>query len=502
MAGFRIEGNTSGNVAEVDSSNNLAVNLPTTNTLAGFQRLTAKAGTSEYRDLEISDEGQAYVAQAYQLIEFSFNGSNTNWSPKIGTNATTMTKAATNGFMRLNASSLTTSANGISIYSNRTVNLEEAAELRFKVNVKHNNATATNKQAEIGLGYYTFAAGQANAMNEFIGFRWTTGGGLLGVASTSFGGAPTEQTVSINGGVPYSDNVAREYKMVITDPQVLFYVDGAYVGVINKDPAAWGMLKGVSAPFIARIFNSGTASAAMTMDIGEAAIVRVGLSDNSPFSQVKSGMDNSTYYFQSDLQTTSTSPHNFPASGTAPTAAAGSNTASAANNTAILGGIIRNSLTAITTVVSTNIMWTAYQNPAYPTASGQATNARNLTITGLTIGPQVVTTALTGGPIVAAWFAAIGNTNISLATTDADGTTAVAQKAPRFVPLSLVSTISGAATVGQVSNDVGDHRWTFPTPLVVHPGEFFSVGFRTLAVTTNVTQGSADCMIGVNGFWD
>lgn len=103
---------------------------------------------------------------------------------------------------------------------------------------------------------------------------------------------------------------------------------------------------------------------------------------------------------------------------------------------------------------------------------------------------------------MAVWFAAIGNTAISLATTDADGTTAVAQKAPRLVPLSLVSTISSNATVGSVATDVGDHQFRFPTPLVVHPGEFLSVGFRTLAVTTNVSQGSADVMIGVNGYWD
>jgi hypothetical protein len=115
---------------------------------------------------------------------------------------------------------------------------------------------------------------------------------------------------------------------------------------------------------------------------------------------------------------------------------------------------------------------------------------------------MIVTTALVGGGFTAAWFAAIGNTATSLATTDADGTTAVAQKAPRYVPLSLVSTLAATAALGVVSTDVGDHTYAFTTPLVIHPGEFFSVGMRTIAVTAAVTAGSADCMIGVQGYWE
>jgi hypothetical protein len=70
------------------------------------------------------------------------------------------------------------------------------------------------------------------------------------------------------------------------------------------------------------------------------------------------------------------------------------------------------------------------------------------------------------------------------------------------VPLSLVSTLAATAALGVVSTDVGDHQFVFPTPLVVHPGEFISIGMRTIAVTAAVTAGSADCMIGVNGYWE
>jgi len=496
-----IVGGVTGNKAEVDANNNAKVNLPTTNTQAGFTRLTAAAATGDMRDLVISDEGHAYVAQSYQVWEKQWNSAATNWANSIGTNATTMTKIQQNGFLRLNGGAVTTINTGIAVYSNRTFNLEESVELRVRMYVRHTNATVSNKQFDIGLGYYAFAAGQAAAMNEFIGFRWTTAAGLQAVLGTSAGGVATEQTVNINGNVPYSDNVTREYELLVLESEVYFYVNGVWVATIARDPAVWATTKAVSLPFIARLFNGGVApTLAPVFDIGEVSIRRVGGNDTLPFSYIKAAMGNSSYHFQPDLGA-STATHLVPASGTAPTGAVGSNTAAALATTS-MGGLVRNTLTGVTVTLSTNILWTAYTNPAYPTAAGQATNARVFYCTGITISPMIVTTALTGGGFTAAWFATIGSTAVSLATTDADGTTAVAQRAPRFVPLSLVSTLAATAALGVVSTDVGDHQYTFPTPLVVNPGEVLSIGMRTIAVTAAVTAGSADCMIGINGYWE
>jgi hypothetical protein len=496
-------GSSTAGKANVDSNYNLNVNLPTTNTQAGFAQLTAvPSSTIPPNNAFVSDDNALYTAGARQVLDLDFNSASTAWASKFGTNATTMTKAVQNGFMRLNNSAITTTTTGISIYSNRVVTIEAGYDYRFKAQVKHANMTATNKQVDIGMGYYGFAAGQAAAMNEFIGFRWTTTGGLQIVVETSQGGAPTSQTTNINSNVPYSDNVSREYEFIANSVEVVFFVDEVFVGRIVKDPASWGLLKSASLPFIARIFNSGAASAATTVDVGMVSIIKLGADDDMPHAFRMSAMDKASYYGQPDILAAATSPHSFPASGTAPTGNVGSNTASAANNTALLGGIIRNTLTGVSATLSTNVLWIAYQNPANPTAAGVATNARNFYVTGITISPMVVTTALTGGGFTAGWFAAIGATATSLATADADGTTAVAQKAPRIVPLSLVSTLAATAALGVVSTDVGDHQFQFPTPLVVHPGEFLHIGFRTIAVTALISAGSADCLIGVNGYWD
>jgi len=489
--------------APLDANGNVAVATPLDASEAGFTQDTFVPGASiSPRIRRVTLDNAGYSAEGRQLFDLDFNSASTAWSTKIGTNATTMTKGVQNGYMRLNNSAITTTTTGVSIYSWRAFTIENGYDIRVKFHVRHSNAAATNKQADIGLGYYAFAAGQAAAMNEFIGFRWTTTGGLQGVLETSQGGAPTVQTISVNSDVPYPDNVAREYEVIITDVSVLFYVEGVLQGQLEKPAGSWGVTKGISLPWIARVFNSGAASAAATFDIGDVSIIKVGCDDGMPHPYRMAAMGKSADFWQPDITTGTQQTHNFPASGTAPTAAVGSNTASAANNAAILGGIIRNTLTGVTVTLSTNVLWTGYQNPAVPTVAGVATNARNLYITGLNIGPMVVTTALTGGGFTAAWFLAYGHSAVSLATTDADGTTAVAQRAPRFVPLSLVSTFAAAAALGTVATDVGDHSWSFPTPICVPPGQFVAIGFRTLAVTAAVTAGTADCMIGLNGYWD
>ncbi len=503
MAGAKIALTSTSGELQDDTLGNARVNLPRTASQAGFAQQTfVPDSTVTPKTARVTLDNGAYTAEPRQVLELDFNSASTTWATKIGTNATTMTKAVQNGYMRLNNSAITTTTTGISIYANRVITVENGYDLRVKMHIRHANATATNKQIDAGLGYYGFAAGQAAAMNEFVGFRWTTTGGLLGVLETSQGGAPTSQTVNINGNVPYSDNVAREYEIVLTDVDCEFWVEGVFQGRIAKPTGSYGIFKGVSLPWLARIFNSGAASAATTLDIGDVSVIKIGCDDGIAHNFRMSAMGKSSYYFQPDLTTASTATHSLPASGTAPTPNVGSNTASAANNVAVMGGLIGNTLTGVTVTLSTNVLWIAYQNPAVPTAAGVATNSRNFYVTGIMIGNHIVTAALTGGGYTAAWFAAIGATATSLATTDADGTTAVAQKAPRFIPLSLVSTMAAAAAIGTVSTDVGDHQFAFPTQLVVHPGEFLHIGFRTIAVTAAVTAGAAQCMISVNGYWD
>ena len=194
-----------------------------------------------------------------------------------------MTAVAGFGFMRLNNSAITTTTTGISMYTQRVFNLAKFGnELRVKFVAKHANAAATNKQAELGLGYYAFAAGQAAQMNEFIGFRWSTTGGLIGVLGYTTRGAPTELTLNINGNVPFSDNIFREYELIITDTEVEYWVNGTYYGRLTSGSDNYSLIKSNAYPLIMRIFNSGTASAAMTLDIGSVQVQEYGSHEEMP----------------------------------------------------------------------------------------------------------------------------------------------------------------------------------------------------------------------------
>lgn len=497
-------GSSSSGKANVDSNYNLNVVTPSTNTQAGFTRQTYLATSTIAKDAKVTEEGLQYMAEARQLLDIDFNSASTAWNGKLGTNATTMTKAVQNGFMRLNNSAITTTTTGIAIYSNRTINIESGYEYVVSFQMRHTNATATNKQAEFGLGYYAFAAGQAAQMNEFIGFRFKTDGTVAAVVGTTTGGAPSETETTL-AGFPGSDATSREYKTIITEKSIEFWIDGVYQTRITKPTTFYSAIKAVSYPFIARVFNSGAASAAATFDISNISVMKVGADDGMPHPFRMAAMDKSAYYAQPDVLAAATATHNSPATGAAPTAATGSNTASVLNNTAQMGGLFSMNAASLTTTNNSNILISAYQNPAMPTAAGAATNARNLYVTAVMVSPMVVTTVIAGqtGNNAFQWLAWIGQTATSLATADADGTTAVAQKAPRLVPLGLVSQIAANAAAGVVTTDVGNYQYVFPTPLVIHPGEFIAVGVRqvlanTVAASSGVLQGS----ININGYWD
>lgn len=494
-------GSSTAGVANVDANFNLNVNLPPTNTQAGFGRLTYLGNSSNAKDGQISEDGSFLVGESTILLDLNFNSGSATWAPKIGTNATTQTKAVTNGFMRLNSGSSAATTTGISIYTNHIINLFQAQEIRVRFRMKQTNATATNKQMEWGLGYYNFAAGQANAMNEFIGFRITAGGVLQGVLAYSTGGAPTESTVTVNGGTPYTDGTARTYELRISERKIEYWADGTLWNTIAIAADVYALLKANAYPAICRVFNSGAASAAPILDVGTITAYMVGADINYEPALFAAQQDRITHYFQPELLTgAGTNPFNFPASTTVPTAATGSNTASVFNNTANLGGFYRMNGTSFNVATHSNVLIMGYQNPTIPTANGAASNARDLVVTSITVSPQIITTVLAGGPYTAIWFATIGGTALSLATADADGTTAVAQKAHRVIPLSRVTSFAAAAAVGTVESGGGDFTVYFNTPLVVHPGEFICLGQRLISVTA-VTSGTIDGACYINGYW-
>lgn len=506
MAGAKIALSSTSGELKTDGNDNARVNLPTTASQAGYDRVCYipadyNNGTATYKEFKANQDGAAYGATGRILFNYNFNTTSTAFNPVWGTNATTMTAVATANYMRLNNSAITTTTTGVAMYSCMVFKIEDDSDLHVRFKLKHTNATASNKQAEFGLGYYNFATGQANQANEFIGFRFTTSGGLLAILSSSTGGSPTEQTLSINSNTPYSDSVFREYSFVVTDDSVEYYANSTFVGRLARSNDNGPILKAIAYPLLMRVFNSGTASAAATFDVASVCVTKYGGEEDLTQAYRHAIMGRVSHYAQPDILVASTNPHNFPASGTAPTTAVGSNTASVLNNTGQMGGLYQITGTSIGATVQSNVLVSAYQNPVVPTAAGAALNYRNFIVTSISMSPIVVGTVIAGGGCVVEWFVGIGATAVSLATTDANGTTAVAQKAPRLIPLSTVDTLAAAAAVGTVGPRAGDSTHIFTTPLVIYPGEILSIGFRTLQVTAAVTSGNYVGGLYVNGYW-
>lgn len=497
-----IKGVASGNGAEVDANNNLKIVQPTTIAQAGYGQISYVQGGAG-RAVRATEEGEMYQAVGRLLFVANFNNAGSLINTQFDQTATTMTIAANGGFMRLNSGAVTTVSTGVAIKSWRTFSIEDGAALRAKFHVRHTNATVANKQMDVGLGYAGPAAGQGAAMNEFVGFRWTTAGALQGVVEYSTGSAPTSLTVSINGGVPLSDNVAREYEVILTDNVAEFWINNVYQAKIDLAADSPGVLKACGYPAFARVFNTASLpSAAPILDIGDVTVLRVGFEADVPVSFRQALMGRHFLYNQPGLGTTNGSPFVTAASGSAPTAATGSNTATTFTG---LGGFFRENGAALTTTVHSNVIVSSFQNPSVPTAAGAANDTRNMVITDVIVNPMVVSAALTTqtGAVNLQWFIAIGSTALSLATTDAAGTTAPGTKAPRIFPLPMNDSFAATPAVGVVGTRAGSSQITLGTPLVVHPGEFVVVGFRLLvAPTLAATAGSYDGSLALSGYWD
>lgn len=129
----------------------------------------------------------------------------------------------------------------------------------------------------------------------------------------------------------------------------------------------------------------------------------------------------------------------------------------------------------------------SYQVPA----GTNAVPGKSLYIRGCKIH-GVVTTALTGGPVIGAFSFAYGHTSVSLATTDGAGT-----KAPRRIPIGI-QVFPSAAAVG-----VRDDRELFldlETPICVQPGEFVQVVMKNLGTVT--TAGVITFLIYIDSYWE
>lgn len=478
MSGLRVEGNTSGNVAEVDAGNNLKVTLPTDLTKTGFSILAGEIGAAGdpggrlVEPLRISAQGRLTVGQPVVLMNEVFNYTAVN-TAIFSQASTTQTITVAGGTLNLNAGAITT----LSTYAA----IKTYAFFPFQADF------ATYCTADMSQS----VAPQLNELTEIGFFQAATNATPTDGAFFRYDATATLKAVLNNNGTEYyssaltapNPGVMHKYKVIVENDRALYYIDGELVANILA-PTGLGMpLYAQSCPFQFRHIHIGTAPA--IANVPKLGYLFVGLQDAAgsgraaPDLAALAGKTGAQGQSGMTMGSTAILTNSM-------VAGAG---AALTNTTAAAGTGLGGQFSVLPTLaVGADGIISSYQNPAATAAiPGKQLYIRGVKIQGM------VTTVLAGGAVLYALSLAFGHTNVSLTTAEAAGA-----KAPRRVPLGYEA-YAAAAAVGVLGSQNGVYM-AFNSPIAINPGEFVQVVGKNFGVVT--TTGVITFQIAFDSYWE
>lgn len=477
MSGFRIEGNTSGNVAEVDSGNHLEVNLGKDTSLAGYGIIMSEndpgtvTGTPVLASPETSLDYRLRSSLDMVLFSESFNYTaqdSGKWQSFVTSQAITYS----GGFANLNSAAVTTSGTGALLKTYRTFPILGVGPTYFETYALYTQTPMTNNVMELGCG---IPAAATTALLDGIVFRWDAAGALKGVLNYN----GTENQTAAFVTVPAA-NTLHKYTITITQKFVEFWIDDVLVGSIVTPTGFGSPASEAALPAIARTYNSGTVTG--TGQILKVAEITISLGDwatYKPWAHQMAAAGNHIIQGVSGMTQGQTANYSNSA---APASATLSNTAA---GYATLGGQFQFAAVA---GAETDYALFAYQVPA-PAVSA---TARQLIITEIHIDTYNTGAAVATTGTVLQWALAVGSTATSLATAEAATT-----KSPRRHPIGVQSFAVGAA-IGAQANTLDR---TFSTPMVVNSGEFVHIILKMPIGTATASQVIRG-VVSINGYWE
>lgn len=484
MAGLRIEGNTSGNVAEVNAANQLKVALPQEDLYAGKTVIMGQQGDGTYtggtparRAPRVSANFRLAVGQDTPLFEYSFNATAQD-TGQWKFQQTTMAAAQSGGLLQLNSGSIGTTTTGVYLQTWRYFPVLVSGGLRVQFSGQFNLAIPTNQATEIGLFVGTITAAPADG----VFFRFTSAG-VTGVLT--FNGVETTtlfDTAIVAAAMGPDQNFVAE--MVIYNDTVSFYIDGSFLGSIAIAAANPFPFLTATLPLCVQQRNTGTVTSPAQYKVGYVGVSQVDANVNLPYAhqQTMQGLASSQATSGNTQGSTALYTNSL---------AAGAGVA-ATNTTAALGTGLGGQFSVQPTLTAgTDGIISSFQVPA----GSIAIRPRVLMITGVRI-QGLVTTAFTGGPVYYAYSLAYGHTAVSLATAEGTGfSTNPTTKASRRIPLGFETYIV-TAPVGTVGQGV---YMPFNSPIAVNPGAFVQVVAKNLGTVTSA--GVITLLITIDGYW-
>lgn len=480
MSGIRVEGSTSGYVAEVDSNNNLKTNLPTTKAQAGYAAVLFEhdagvyTGTKEFKAPNITENGNLTAAQRSLLWHAMFAGTAQDtgkWKHLFTTMTTTQ---AGDGTILMNANLTATTATGCGIQSWKYFSCIDQATFSGIFQTTIINAHPVANQV-MEWGFFPLVAATAPADGVYL--RYTTAG-LYGYIK--FGANAEVASGLLLAANSLTLNQSYDFKITVDEREVGFYIGGDELGIIAIPNGQSNVFQNLSLPLCFQQRNSGALTGTQAqMKVSCTSVIQDDLALNKSWPEQMSGIGHNHQGADGGTMGGTAMYTN-----AALTAAAALANATAAANFVGLGGV---ALVLPTLTAGTDGILFSYLNPAGTTTQP----GRSLVIHGVEIS-AAVQVILAGGPLVLVYSMAFGHTNISLATAEGASFSNNTTKVPRRLPIGVHSCVVTAAVGTQLTPlDI-----RLKAPVTINPGEFFAITCRNVATVT--TTGALAISVGVD----
>ena len=475
----KIVGTSSGNGAEVDSSNNVKVVTPavgaTGRALAGYvvPALASHDGTSGLakllRDPDISFDFRQRVGVDGLWFQDTFNYAAQNssvWSSTV----TTMTATYSGGFLILNGGSSVASGAVARQATYKHFPMFTTAPLYLEVDAVITQNPQTSNVLELGL----FQASGTTAPTDGVLFRFNGGAAFLGVVN--YNGAET----TVDLGTFPSVNERHSYLICVEAGRVEFWLDQQLVGAITTPVGQNAPCISPAQPITFRNYNSAATSLAQQLKIGGVSLTVADVPQNRLWPTTCSGMGMSGIQGQNGYTQGQTANY---ANSAAPASATLSNTAAGYTT---LGGQFQFAAVA---GAETDYALFAYQVPA----ATVAIPGRTLVIRGIWIDTFNTVVAVATTATVLQWALGVGATAVSLATAEA-----ATARAPRRIALGTQSFPVGAAVGAQADRRIDVN---LDAPVTVEAGSFVHIILKMPIATATATEIFRG-VVGINAYFE
>lgn len=479
MAGFRIEGDTSGNVVEVNSLKELKIALNRVNSESGYSTITCASddgsiiGTKFWVDPEASDDNKLRIGVDSLQIDESFPGTVLN-SNMFSSTVTTMTTTVAGGLLNINANATTASGGVARIQTYKFYPINASSETYFESNIKFAFDAIANNVCEWGL----FIASGTSAPTDGIFFRLNNAGEFRGIINNN----GTEiQSDSIDFVSLVSTNTTN-FIISIGNTFAKFWIDGKLAARIDIGNTGSTICQSMYLPVSFRIYNTSITSSAQQMQVSYISVNNGDLDYNRPFNLQAVGAGWHSSYTQTGAAAHGTTLQFV--NNTTPTAATPTNTTAALGSG--LGGLFLALVNGL--VVGTDYIIQSYQVPVGTSTSP----GKSLFVTDISVSCS--NSVIANGAGITNWIVGLahGHTAVSLATTQS-ATTKIAKKS-----VLGKQSLAASAAVGTVTNEIVK---SYNTPICVNQGEFIQVFIRFENNNSQATE-RLDFAININGFYE